>query len=152
MTRARHVTPCHTAGRIERICNLVRAFQARGAMTRAEIGDALKIGPSGVRKYLTDLGEKVAFSYVGGEQLCRLTLNAEEATAFVAKLRIDAVGRPRATGQSNFEKAVRDPSRRFHILADDEHYPIRIRRDQVVRDPLVAAFFGPHDAAMEARV
>lgn len=150
MTRARHVTPCHTAGRIERICNLVRAFQARGAMTRAEIGDVLKIGPSGVRKYLTDLGENVAFGYIGGQQLCRLTLGADEAAAFIVQLTTEAAGRPRPVRPSDFDIAKRDPARRFHILADDEHYPIRIRRDQVVRDPLVAAFFGPHGAAVGA--
>jgi hypothetical protein len=150
MTRARHVTPCHTAGRIEKICSLVLAFQARGAMTRAEIGDVLQLGPSGVRKYLVDLGEKVAFGSIGGEQLCRLTLGAEEAKAFVAQLTTEAIGRPRASRASDFEIAKRDPGRHFHILDDDEHYPIRMRRDQVVRDPFVAALFGPAPASMGA--
>lgn len=151
MTRARHVTPSHTAGRIEKICALVVAFQARGAMTRAEIGDVLKMGPSGVRKYLVDLGEKVAFESIGGEQLCRLTLSAEEATAYVAKLAHEAVGRPRPINVSDFEKAKRDPARHFHILDDDEHYAIRLGRTPIVRDPLVAAFFGPNGVGMEAR-
>jgi hypothetical protein len=148
MTRARHVTPCHTACRIEKICSLVLAFQARGAMTRAEIGDVLKMGPSGVRKYLVDLGEKVAFGSIGGEQLCRLTLGAEEARAFVAQLAREAAGRPRPINVSDFEKAKRDPNRHFHILDDDEHYAIRLGRAPIVRDPLVAAFFGPHGAGM----
>jgi len=142
MTRARHVTPCHTAGRIERICALVIAFQSRGAMTRAEIGDVLKMGPSGVRKYLVDLGEKVAFGTVGGAQTCRLTLSAEEAAAYVAQLAREAAGRPRPINVSDFEKAKRDPARHFHILEDDEHYAIRLGRTPIERDPLVAALFG----------
>jgi hypothetical protein len=152
MTRARHVTPCHTAGRIERICSLVLAFQARGAMTRAEIGDVLKMGPSGVRKYLVDLGEKVSFGYVGGTQLCRLTLSTEEAPAYVAQLTREAAARPRTVNASDFDKAMRDPARHFHILADDEHYAIRLRRTPVMRDPLIAAFFGPHGMSVEVRV
>jgi len=151
MTRARHVTPCHTAGRIERICALVVAFQKRGAMTRAEIGDVLKMGPSGVRKYLVDLGEKVTFGTVGGAQMCRLTLSAEEAAAYVAQLAREAAGRPRPVRASDFDIAKRDPARHFHILDDDEHYPIRMHRDQIGRDPLVAALFGPCGVGMEAR-
>jgi len=150
MTRARHVTPCHTAGRIEKICSLVVAFQARGEMTRAEIGDVLKMGPSGVRKYLVDLGEKVTFGSIGGTQFCRLTLSAEEATAFVAKLTSEAAGRPRPPRASDFDKAKRDPARHFHILDDDEHYAIRLRRTPVARDPFVAALFGPGPASMGA--
>jgi hypothetical protein len=151
MTRARHVTPCHTAARLERICTLIAAFQARGALTRAEIGDVLKMGPSGVRKYLVDLGDKVAFGSIGGEQLCRLTLSADEATAYVAQLAREAAGRPRPINLSDFEKAKRDPARHFHILEDDEHYAIRLGRTPIVRDPLVAAFFGPHGMSMGAR-
>lgn len=151
MTRARHVTPSHTAGRIERICSLVLAFQARGAMTRAEIGDVLKVGPSGVRKYLVDLGENVTFGFVGGTQLCRLALSADEATEYVTELTRAAAGRPRPHRASDFEIAQRDPKRRFHIMVDDEHYPIRMRRDHIVRDPLVAALFGADGKSMEAR-
>jgi hypothetical protein len=152
MTRARHVTPCHTAGRIEKICALVLAFRARGAMTRSEIGDVLQMGPSGVRKYLIDLGEKVTFGSVGGVQLCRLTLGAEEAAEYVTQLTREAAGRPRPGRASDFDIAKRDPARHFHILDDDEHYPIRMRRDQVVRDPLVAALFGAGGNSTEARV
>ena len=142
MTRARHVTPCHTAGRIERTRTLISALQLRGRMTRDEIGDVIQLGPSGVRKYLADLGDKVALEYDAGQQYCRLTLGAQEAAAYVTQLAIEAAGRPRSGRPSDFDKASRDPSRHFHILADDAHYAIRLNRAPIGRDPLVAALFG----------
>lgn len=147
MTRARHITPCNTAGRIENIRTLIATLQMR-ALTRSEIGDLLKVGPSGVRKYLADLAGKVAFDYDAGRQYCRLVIGAEEATAYLAQLAIGAAARPASGRLTDFDKAVRDPARHFHILADDEHYAIRLRRAPVVRDPLVAAFFGPHGSAV----
>jgi len=149
MTRARHIIPSRSIERIERLRILVNALYA-GPLTREEMGDLLKIGPSGVRKYLVELRGKVAEKGAAGEQRCSLTLTAAEAADYLASLAAQAATRPPVRRLSDFDKAARDPARHFHILADDAHYAIRLRRAPIVRDPLVEAFFGPRSAAMGA--
>lgn len=150
MTRARHVTPCHTASRIERIATLISALRIR-AMTRSEIGELLNVGPSSVSKYLGDLRGKVAFDYSAGKQVCRVAMSAEESEAYLVKLASIAAARPASGRMTDLEKASNDPSRHFHVLADDEPYAIRLRRVPIVRDWAVAALFGPGPAHLEAR-
>jgi hypothetical protein len=146
MKRAQHVTPSGTAARIEKIRSLVTALTA-GQLSRAEIADLLKMGQSGVRKYLVDLRGMVEQGYDGGQLMVRLVVSAEAAGEFLAGLSVQKSGR--AARPSDFSIAVRQPGRHFHILADDAHYAIRVSRAPAMRDPLVAAFFGA--GRMEAR-
>lgn len=155
MTRACHVTHGHTATRIERIRTLIVTLQARHLMPD-EIGEILELGPSGVRKYVKDLGDKLAVArYVDpsprsvGQPLYRLAMTPEATTEYLASLAAAPVARARAS-ISALGVAQRDPSRRFHILEDDTHYSVRVSRTPAARDPLVAAFFGAK--TLEARV
>jgi hypothetical protein len=148
MTRARHVTPRQTAARVENLRNLVNALLA-GDMLRDEIGELLQVGPSGVRKYLADLGEKVTVArYVDGTPtfigfpVYRLAISAENAQAWLASMAAEAPARATPGPKSAQSIAARDPSRHFHILEDDTHYAVRVSRNAPKRDFLVTAFFG----------
>jgi hypothetical protein len=148
MTRAHHVTHRKTTLRVERMRNLVKAMIA-GDMTREEIGELLQVGPSGVRKYLADLIDIVGIArYVDGTAtfvgfpVYGLVINAKEAQSYMDSLVADAPPRATPEPRSVCALAARDPSRHFHILADDTHYPVRVSRAPVQRDVLVAAFFG----------
>jgi hypothetical protein len=149
MTRARYVTHSNTAARIQKIRDLITTLQAR-QLRRDELGNILKVGPSGVRKYLSDLRDLVEVVFVGGEALCRLVAGAA-VQAFLSSLATAAPARPVAPRQTPECIAAREPGRRFHILADDAHYPVRISREPAARDPLVAALFGAPAGGMEAR-
>jgi hypothetical protein len=146
MTRAHHVTNSYTAERQEKIRKLVVALQLR-SMSRDEIGALLELGPSGVRKYLADLGALIAQSAEGGGIRIRLSASQVEVLAYLSALAVQAS--PRRARKSDMSIATLDPSRRFHIMADDEHFAIRLNRSPVARDPMVAALFGA--GLMEAR-
>jgi predicted transcriptional regulator len=157
MTRAHHVTHGRTAERIERIRRLITELQDRD-MRREDIADLLEMGPSGVRKYIADLRESGVMEiarYADGTATFlgyaeyRLALGADETREYLANLAA-APTSGRKEKVPEFTLAARDPSRRFHILADDTHYAIRVSRAPIVRDPLVAALFGT--GRMEARV
>lgn len=146
----------HTAMRTERLLALIAAFQTRHLM-REDIGEILKVGPSGVRKYIKDLGAAIEIErYVDGTAkfigfpVFRLAMTAEEAKAYVAGLASDQTVLPGRPSASALNIAAKDPSRHFHILADDTHYAVRLSRTPAMRDPLVAAFFGTR-APMEVR-
>lgn len=148
MTRSRHIVPRQTVQRVERLRNLINALIA-GDLVRDEIGEILQVGPSGVRKYLADLSDKVEISgYVDGTPTFigfpryRLAITAEEAQAYLASLDANAVPRAVVEPMSAKRIAARDPSRHFHILEDDAPFSIRISRSPVMRDVLVTAFFG----------
>lgn len=149
MTRARNVIPRQTSARIEKLRNLVNALMA-GDLERDEIGQVAQVGPSGIRKYLTELGDKVEVArYVDpapgflGFPVYRLAITPAAARAYLASLDTAApVPRPRKESTSAVAIAARNPTRHFHILADDAHYMVRVDRAPVRRDPLVAAFFG----------
>jgi len=145
----------HTAMRTERLLALIAAFQTRHLM-REDIGEILKVGPSGVRKYIKDLGAAIEIErYVDGTAkfigfpVFRLAMTAEEAQAYVAGLSAAPTALPVRASASALSMAAKDPSRHFHILADDTHYAVRLSRTPAMRDPLVAAFFGA--GRMEAR-
>ncbi len=151
------VTPAHkphgrTAARIANIKMLVDALRV-GSLLRDEIGALLKLSPSGVRKYIKELRELYIIEIerfidgtatTMGYPLFRLVPDDAHISAFIAEIEcgIPEVKRARAGKPSNLEVALRDQKRHFHILADDTHYAIRISRSPVMRDPLVAAFFG----------
>lgn len=148
MTRARHVTPRQTAARIEKMRNLVNALMA-GELERDEIGQVLQVGPSGIRKYLAELGARVEVGrYIDpapgfhGFPVYRLAITQGEAREFLASIEVGALPRPRKESTSALAIAARNPTRHFHILHDDAHYMVRVDRAPAMRDPLVAAFFG----------
>ena len=149
MTRARYVTPSQTAARLAKLRTLITTLQER-QLRRDEIGHLLQVGPSGVRKYLVDLRDLVEVIRVAGEAVCRLVAAAEKVQAFLAGLGAAAPGRPVTPSLTPESIAARDPRRHFHILADDEHYAIRVSRAAPARDPMVAALFGTGSASMGA--
>lgn len=149
MTRARNITPRHTAARVERLRNLITALLA-GDVVREEMGDILQVGPSGVRKYLADLAGVVevvrhvdATATCPGSPVYGLAIAPEAAQAYLVSLAANPCARAaKPSERSALSIATRDPARRFHILADDTHYAIRVSRTPIMRDPLVTAFFG----------
>ncbi|MEH6434321.1 ArsR family transcriptional regulator [Massilia sp. DD77] len=156
MIRARHVTHGQTAARVERLRLLITTLQVRQLM-RDEIGEILQVGPSGVRKYLKDLGSMIAIArYVDGTPTYRgdpvycLAMTSEQIHAYLANLDAAPAARPGSQSMSALSRAALDPSRHFHIMKDDTHYAIRLSRAPIVRDPLVAALFGPR--SVEVRV
>jgi hypothetical protein len=72
---------------------------------------------------------------------------ADKVQAFLACLAAQAPARPVTLRQTPESIAAREPGRRFHILADDEHYSIRVSRAAPARDPMVAALFGAGPAS-----
>lgn len=150
MTRARHVTPRQTAQRIERIRNVVTALLA-GDLVREELTNVLQVSPSGARKFITELREAGVISFARyvdgtatapGAPVFTLALTAEQARAYLAGLEANPPTRSIKPSKSAFSVASRDPSRRFHIMADDAPFSIRVNLTPPMRDPLVAAFFG----------
>jgi hypothetical protein len=148
MTRAHHVTHSYTAARAENIRKLIAALMV-GQLARDEIGALLKVGPSGVRKYLADLKGKVDKLNIEGEQVCRLAISAKEAEVYLNSLDVQVPARPVNVASS--EISMPSPGRRFHILADDTHYAIRVSRVPVARDWSVTALFGAGPARAEVR-
>lgn len=152
MIRARHVTHGQTAARVERLRRLIVTLQVRQLM-RDEIGQILQVGPSGVRKYVKDLGDKIAIArYVDGTATYRgdpvycLTMTQGQTQAYLASLAAAPTARPAAASKSAFSLASQDPSRHIHIMEDDAHFAVRLNRSPATRDPLVAAFFGARGA------
>jgi hypothetical protein len=147
MTRARYVTPRQTTARIENLRNLVSAL-INGELERDEIGQVLQVGPSGIRKYLAELGDKLEVSrYTDpapgfkGFPVYRLSISPDAAREYLDSLAA-AESRPRNESTSAIAIAARNPARHFHIMRDDTHFSVRICRTPPMRDPMVAAFFG----------
>lgn len=148
MTRARNVTPLHTARRIARINSLITTLLERD-LARDEVASLLEVTPSGVRKYMTDLGGRIRTAQpvdgVGkalGPAVYTLAITAEEAQAYLAGLAKNPPTRAAKHSKSAMSIAMRDSTRHIHIMKDDVNYPIRVSRVPPMRDPLVAAFFG----------
>lgn len=150
------ITHRKTAQRTERLLALVAALQT-SHMMREDIGELLQVGPSGVRKYIKDLGAAIEVDrYVDGTgkfigfPVYRLAMTPEQAQAYLTGLAAAPEARRTRASASALSIAAKDPSRHFHILADDTHYAVRVSRSPVARDPLVAALFGPR-GGMEMR-
>ena len=146
MTQVHHVPHSHTIARAERLRTLITSL-LDGNLDRDQIGNVLQVGPSGVRKYLIELGSMLQI--VGridgtattlGIPVYGLAITPEAAREYLASLAANPPARPRAAAKP--VQALAIPGRRFHILYDDTHYPIRVSRAPAMRDPLVAALFG----------
>lgn len=141
MTRARYVTPGQTAARIEKIRRLVAALLV-GPLSRDAIGNLLEMGPSGVRKYLTDLGSRVTAARGADGLLCYLAITSEQAQVYLSQLDSVPVARPTGIPKRAKDIASLGAGRLIHIMQDDVHYSVRLHSAPVGRDPLVAALFG----------
>jgi len=146
MTRARHVTHRKTAARVEKLRILINALLA-SQMERDAIGEMLQVGPSGVRKYVAELGAMVArqvdvTAALESVTVYRLTITEAEAQAYLDGLTSNTCARAVVEPKSSLLAAARDPSRHFHIMRDDAHFSVRVSRTPPMRDPMVAAFFG----------
>jgi hypothetical protein len=155
MSRARHVTPGRTAERLENIRKLVTALLTRQLM-REDIADLLQVGPSGVRKYVADLGDRIAVAryvdstatFIGFPVYC-LAITGGEARAYLLGLSAQAPSR-RKGRISELTLAERDPARHVHIMRDDAHFAVRVTRAIPAPDPLIAALFGTRPMEVHA--
>lgn len=141
MTRASYVTPGQTAARLDNLRRLVGALLV-GPLSRAAIGNLLEMGPSGVRKYLADLGERVTSARGDEGLMCYLAITAEQAQAYLAQLAAAPVSRPTGMPKRAKDLATIGAGRRIHVMRDDSHFAVRLHSAPAARDPLVAAFFG----------
>jgi len=152
MTRASYVTPGQTAARLERMRTLVSVLMVR-ALRRDDIADMLKLSPSGVRKYVAELGARIMIArfedgtptWLGTPVYC-LAISIEQAQAYLLQLGGTPRVRPAKGQRSAMSSAANDPSRHIHVMVDDAHYAVRLHTAPAARDPLVAAFFGQRAA------
>ena len=148
MTRASYVTPGQTAARIDNLRRLVVELMIR-PMRRDEIADLLQMGPSGVRKYLVDLGTRVTAARTDDGLMCFLAITSEQAQAYLAQLATAPVSRHTGVPKRPNDVAKIGTGRLVHIMEDDVHYSVRLHTAPPARDPLVAALFGAR--ALEVR-
>jgi len=139
MNRSRYVTPSRTVERIERVRTLIAALKV-GELSRDEIGGLLAIGPSGVRKYMVDLGGIVESVWVAGHLVCRLTSDTAKVASYLATLDSLAPSRPIKPQVCAITIASQDPARHFHIMEDDVEFKVRIPRIPK-HEPVMAHFF-----------
>jgi len=149
MTRASYVTPGQTAARIDNLRRLVAELMIR-PLRRDEIGNLLQMGPSGVRKYLVDLGSRITTARVDSESMCFLAITTEQAQAYLAQLATAPVARPTDVPKRPSDIAKIGAGRLVHIMEDDVHYSVRLSLVTPARDPLVAALFGARDPEVRA--
>lgn len=124
---------------------LVNELRERDLL-RSDIANLLGVAPPTVRKYVNILADlvEVRFDPLAEEPSYRLVGAAERVDGFLRSL--DRT-QPKKAPLSPMQKALTNPSRHFHILPDDEAYPVRISRALPHRDFLVSALFGPAQGA-----
>ena len=145
-----------TQRRIENMQKLIAELSTH-EMLADEIAWFLKFSPSGARKYIRDLREAGVIElarYIEGtatylgKAVYQISPDPDRVKAFLAAIcqpkREGAAPRKERPGLR--EQSMAGAGRHFHILADDTHYAIRVNRNPVARDPLVAALFGPAPA------
>ena len=141
-----------TLRRIENMQKLIHELSAH-EMLADEIAWFLKFSPSGARKYIRDLRDAGVIElarYIEGtatylgKAVYQISPDPDRVKAFLAAIvqpkREGAAPRKERPGLR--EQNMAGSGRHFHILADDTHYAIRVNRNPVARDPLVAALFG----------
>jgi hypothetical protein len=140
MTRIRHVASSQTVQRIAKLHRLITALLS-GPQDRDALGDLLKVGPSGVRKYLADLRGKVELIIIDGRPHYRLAISAEATRDFLERLAAQMPVRAVKEPKSPMQVRMAGVGRHFHILADDTHYAIRVNNRIPAHFPLMAHFF-----------
>lgn len=147
----------HQARRIERMKSLVAALQKED-LARDQIAALISVGPSGTRKYLTALNAAGILEYRGpadpaqryaSPPIYGLVKSSARVAAFLAAVCAGKV--KHGSGKAKAKKKP-DPTRHFHIMADDAAFLVRVRRAPVGPDPLALppAFFRP--AAQQGQV
>jgi hypothetical protein len=131
---------------------MIRTIIARlreSDLSFVEIQALLKFSPSGARSYMKDL-RKCGVVYIPyrigatsrsiGVAVYALVEDDELVEAFLAMIDNPAnVGTPKGAPKSRHT----DPSRHFHIMADDANPALRIKRARIpAPDPVLAAFYG----------
>lgn len=142
-----------TERRVDNFKLLLKAMEETPLMSD-QISALLKFSPSGTRKYVREMREAGAIeikcfvegtaTYVG-RPLYQLGEPARVAQFLVDIQSQNGVGKPGPKAAiATSAQHLADKSRHFHVMADDVHYAIKVTRiGPVVRDPLVAALFGP---------
>lgn len=148
MTRASYVLPGQTAARLDNLRRLVTELSVR-SMRRDEIANLLQMGPSGVRKYIADLGDRVSIVQTAEGPVYFLALTSAQMQAYLAQLDATPISRPTGIPKRASASATLGAGRHVHLMADDEHFSARLHTAPAARDPLVAAFFGQR--AVEVR-
>lgn len=157
MSRVRDTTA--TARRADHIRNII-ARMRNSELTFADIQQILCMSPSGARKYVRELLSAEVIVIDRSEHIRRIAGKGSEQMIHYYKLTDDeskidkllaALSAPRAEKKKEEEPRKRvltgDPSRHFHIMEDDTHYPVKTQRKVPAPDPLLAAFFGMAGAA-----
>lgn len=136
-----------TAARVANTKKLIEAL-AISAMTRDDICQLLQLGPSGARKYITDLRESGIMEVSALDSRHRpsaysLVDNPSHIAAFIADLDVSRPFCSRGARSSNLAIAKRNPGRHFHPSQDGATFAVRVSTAPVAPDPfaLPAEFF-----------
>lgn len=140
-----------TARRVENIKRLLDVMDGCEMMA-LDICDLFNFSRSGGRKYIRDLMSARVIEIVGyadkksanhsAEPIYRRSPDAELVRAYIAMIDLPGPA-PRAVIKHKPKNPKSGNGSNFHILADDKHFMVKPDRRPAVRDPLVAAFFGP---------
>lgn len=134
--------------RTERVANMKRLVAAliEREMSSAECAQLLGLSTSGTRGYtypLTTHG--VAESYTGGATCVGKYFriyDEERAAAYLRQLDDPKASNNMAGAPSNYQRAIKDPTRHIHVVADDEPTYPRVRNITPAKpDPCAL----PHD-------
>ena len=132
--------------------NLVDELRKRN-MSQLDISLFLQFSPSGTRKYVHDLKEYDLIQVVGyedgtavylGRPVYGLCANIEaRLKAFFETMERNSVTTRRPSREVAVKAVPANSGRHLHVMVDDCKYNIRMDRTPIMRDPLVAALFGP---------
>lgn len=149
-------TSGNNAQRIKKVAQTITLIQNGRELSARELADLMHCSDSTMKGYLLALvdGEIVTkrLDKVIRQHPCmRYTVIAGDVqiAAFLESLKFD----PKKTcqpppKQTQEERMAKDPSRRFHVLNDDEPVKVRVSRMRIpAPDPLLAQFFGMAGAA-----
>lgn len=132
----------------ERRANIRRIIDALRIepMMRHQLRALLAMSPSGARKYIKSLkvaGIMEISRYVGGNNyyLGEPEYVLSEDADLVARFLVDLDTAPTSSRagtkvKQDLDATHRAAGRHFHILSDDEHYPVRVSKAPPAPDPL----------------
>lgn len=140
-----------TERRVENMQKLV-AELVNHDMLADEIAWFLKFSPSGARKYIRDLREagvvelahyvESTATYIG-KAVYRIASDPERIQAFLA-----AITQPKREGKHRkVDSGLSQGGHCRYTMAGEVHRMASLRKKPIVRDPLVAALFGPAASA-----
>lgn len=145
-----------TARRADNIRSIIDTLR-QVEMTRVDIQTLLKMSPSGGRKYTRELLESgvmmVAHTEVaptpsakGHDQRIdyfKLTEDEDLIDKLLAAIVQSRAKKAEKSGPPKTRVLTGDPTRHFHVLADDVHYQVKVPHKKIpAPDPLLAHFFG----------